>query len=57
MDKERQVYKLKEQSLAEVIALSLGIHKQNEAHAQLTGWRKVHGGIFADTVQQVRVAS
>ena len=51
------MYKLKEQSLAEVIALSLGIHKQNEAHAQLTGWRKVHGGIFADTVQQVRVAS
>ena len=50
------MYKLKEQSLADVIALSLGIHKQNEAHAQLMGWRRVQGGIFADTVQQARVA-
>ena len=56
MDKERQVYKLKEPSLAEVIALSLGIHKKNEAYTQLTGWRKQHGGVFADNVKQARAA-
>jgi hypothetical protein len=54
LDKERQVYKLKESALAEVIALSLGIQKSNDAYAQLVGWRKLHGGIFADVVQQVR---
>ena len=56
LDKERQVYKLKEASLAEVIALSLGIQKSNDAYAQLVHWRKLHGGIFADVVQQARAA-
>ena len=57
MDKERQVYKLKEASLAEVIALSLGIQKKTEAHDNLIYWRKSHGGVFSDTVQKVRAAN
>ena len=54
MDKERQVYKLKEASLGEVIAKSFGIQKATELHDKLVGWQKRGGGVFADTVQDVR---
>ena len=57
MDKERQVYGLKEPTLAELIAQSLGATKGQEKHAQLLGWRKSGSGNFADNVQQARGAS
>jgi hypothetical protein len=54
LDKERQVYKLKEQALAEVLALSLGLSKGTKHHEKLIAWRKQHGGNFAANVVEAR---
>jgi hypothetical protein len=44
------VYKLKEQALAEVLALAAGLPKGTKLHDKLIGWRKQHGGNFATNV-------
>ena len=55
MDKERQVYKLKEQALADVIAGALGIGARTREHERLVNWRKQHSGNFANNVVEARV--
>jgi hypothetical protein len=53
MDKERQVYKLKEAALAELIALALGADKGTKRYEALVNWRKSHEGNFAANVAKV----
>lgn len=53
LDKERQVYKLKEQALAEVIAGALGLAKETEHYRKLVNWRRTQGGHFGLNVKEV----
>ena len=54
MDKERQVYKLKEAALADVLAGALGLHKDTSDYRKLVEWRKERSGNFAGNVQEAR---
>lgn len=55
MDKERQVFNLKEAAFAQSIAFAVGADKGTESYSRLVNWRKERRGMFLENVKEARL--
>jgi hypothetical protein len=55
IDKERQVFNLKEAAFAQIIAFAVGADKGTESYTRLVNWRKERRGMFLENVKEVRM--